>query len=131
MTALDTNVVVRFVVADDAAQFERAKKFIADGIAREEQLFISDIVLCELVWVLTRAYDYPAPSVIAVLRSLIRAKHIATTDSSALGRALDAFESGKGDFADYLIREHAHAAGCAEVVTFDKALHKEHGFVAA
>ena len=50
----------------------------------------------------------------------------ATTDQ--LLRALAAYETGKGDYSDYLIREHARAAGHSTVATFDKALLKERGF---
>lgn len=45
-------------------------------------------------------------------------------------RALNAYERGRADFADYLIREHARRAGCDNVATFDKALLKEPGFIA-
>ncbi len=45
-------------------------------------------------------------------------------------RALHAYESGKGDFADYLIREHARVAGCHSVMTFDQRLLKEEMFAA-
>ena len=43
--------------------------------------------------------------------------------------ALDAYEAGKGDFADYLIREHARAADCEHVATFDRVQLRERGFV--
>jgi predicted nucleic-acid-binding protein len=44
-------------------------------------------------------------------------------------RALESFIAGKGDFADYVIQEHARAAGCDEIVTFDRALLRESGLV--
>jgi len=48
----------------------------------------------------------------------------------SLIRALEAYETGKGDFADYLIREQARAAECESVATFDRVLLRERGFVA-
>ena len=50
------------------------------------------------------------------------------SSNDQLARALDAYRLGKGDFADYLIREHAKAAGAAAVATFDRALLAEAGF---
>jgi predicted nucleic-acid-binding protein len=47
-----------------------------------------------------------------------------------LFQALDAYEHGKGDFADYLIREQAQRAGCKAVYTFDRRLQTEDGFKA-
>ena len=52
MIALDTNVLLRFLVADDVAQQERAARLIASAIQKEELLFVGDVVMCEAVWVL-------------------------------------------------------------------------------
>jgi predicted nucleic-acid-binding protein len=49
MIALDTNVLVRFLVEDDEAQTERAKAFVANAIEANDPCFISAVVLCELV----------------------------------------------------------------------------------
>jgi predicted nucleic-acid-binding protein len=43
---------------------------------------------------------------------------------------VEAFAAGRGDFADYVMRESARAAGCHEVATFDRALLREPGFIA-
>jgi predicted nucleic-acid-binding protein len=45
-----------------------------------------------------------------------------------LARAVEAFTRGRGDFADYVIRESSIEAGCAEVATFDRALLRESHF---
>ena len=50
MIALDTNVLVRYLVEDDARQAAAAASFIARSIAEGEGLFVSDIVVCETVW---------------------------------------------------------------------------------
>jgi len=55
---------------------------------------------------------------------------VAFSSSDQIASALAAYRTGRGDFADYLIREHARAHGAAEVATFDKALLKELGFFA-
>ncbi len=61
------------------------------------------------------------------LELLLQIENVDSPDR--LLRALSAFEVGRGDIADYVIREDAKAAGCDSVVTFDKALHKEEMFV--
>jgi predicted nucleic-acid-binding protein len=63
-------------------------------------------------------------------RSLVNARNLMFASSDHLARALAAFASGRGDFADHLIREHARAAGCSAVATFDIVLLKEQGFSA-
>ena len=129
MIALDTNVLVRFLVDDDPAQCRRARVLVKRAADRKG-VYISDIVLCETVWVLSRAYRLQRKDICRVLRQLLMAREVTLASPDAAAGALDAYEKKKGDFADYLILEHAQAAGCRTVVTFDRALLEEHGFTA-
>jgi predicted nucleic-acid-binding protein len=126
--ALDTNVLVRYLVEDDARQTALAAALIERAIADDDALFVSDVVVCETVWVLSVSYHVGRLEIAGVLRNLLRARHIVFRAQDELVRALDAYEAGKGDFADYLIREHARAAGCEQVSTFDRVLLRERGF---
>ena len=128
MIALDTNVLVRFLVEDDEKQSQRATRLIKNAQERGEPLFISDIVICETVWVLSTSYDFERPEIVRVMSGLLRARGVVFASSDRLARALQAFASSKGDFADYLIHEHASAAGADTVATFDGALLKHPGF---
>jgi predicted nucleic-acid-binding protein len=128
MIGLDSNVLVRFLVKDDEKQSRKAKKLIEGVVAQGEQLFISDVVMCETVWVLSSAYGFRRAEIIDALAALMRAKNAVFTSNDHLARALDAYRRGKGDFADYLIREHARAAGAETVATFDRALLAEKGY---
>ena len=62
------------------------------------------------------------------LANLIRAKGVEIDDSDVVHAALAAFRAGRGDFADYVIRERALSAGCSSIATFDKRLWSEQGF---
>jgi predicted nucleic-acid-binding protein len=126
--ALDTNVLVRFLVEDDIAQTAKATALIEQAIVDDTTIFISDVVLCETVWVLTSRYGFSRTEVATVLRDLLRAAHLSFPSPSQHARALAAYSAGKGDFADYVIREHGLAAGCTVVATFDQALWKETGY---
>jgi len=128
MIALDTNVLVRFLVKDDECQSRLATRLIKSAIEREEQLFVSDIVMCETVWVLSSAYRFSRDEILGALAELLRARAVVFSSSDRLARALEAYAMGNGDFADYLIREHAKAAGADTVATFDRSLLKETGF---
>ena len=130
MIALDTNVLVRFLVEDDAAQAERAKALLQRAIDSEEPCYVSDVVLCELVWVLERRYKLRRKEIGQGLSRLVYAQHLAFSSAESLSRALEAYEKARGGFADYIIREHARAKGCEAVATFEKKLVKEPGFMA-
>ncbi|HEU6452563.1 MAG TPA: type II toxin-antitoxin system VapC family toxin [Gemmatimonadaceae bacterium] len=128
MIALDTNVLVRFLVEDDEAQSAAATALIEETLSREEGLFVSDVVMCEMVWVLGTAYRVRKPEIVAILRDLTRARQLVFAAPDSLSRALAAYTSGRGDFSDYLIREHARTAGCETVATFDRALLSDRDF---
>jgi len=128
MIGVDTNVLARFIVEDDVEQTKRATSLFRRALAKAEKVFVSDVVLCELVWVLDAAYHVPRVEIADALTDLLHAKQVETDDSDLVYRALVAFRAGRGDFADYVIRERALAAGCASLATFDKRLWGERGF---
>lgn len=130
MIALDTNVLVRFLINDDEAQHERASAFIRSAVERDGALYVSDIVLVETVWVLSRAYRLNRQQIAEAVDQLLAARQLTFNAPEILINALNAFKTGKGGFADYLIREQANAFGCVSVATFDQDLLKEGGFIA-
>jgi predicted nucleic-acid-binding protein len=128
--ALDTNVLVRFLVADDEAQYEAARRSLARLGPAEDSGFVADVVLAELAWVLRAAYGFTRDEILQALTMLAGADHLSFEDDARLARALRAFAEGRGDFADYLIRERALAVGCSTVQTFDRTLQAEPAFSA-
>ena len=128
MIAIDTNVLVRFLVEDDARQSAAAAALVERTVRDEDSLYVPGIVLCETVWVLSVSYRVPRIDIAKTLAELLRAKHLTFDYPDRLARAVDSFATGRGDFADYLIREDAIAAGCTSVATFDRDLLREDGF---
>lgn len=131
MIALDTNVVVRFLVDDEPAQALRARRLIEGALLRGEPLFLSLIVLCELEWVLTGSYGVRRAELVATLRKLVGADGFVVEGGAAVVSALERFGRGRADLSDYLIGSVAHAAGAATVFTFDRTLRAEAGFTQA
>ncbi|MEP7345084.1 MAG: type II toxin-antitoxin system VapC family toxin [Gemmatimonadaceae bacterium] len=130
MIALDTNVLVRFLAQDDPVQARIAAEIIEGAADRDESLFLSDVVIAETAWVLTRAYKVTRKALADILLRLADARHIEMRDDDIVRRAATAFAAGRGDFADYFIRELSLESGCDQVVTFDRALWRE-GFARA
>lgn len=128
MIALDTNVLVRFLVKDDEVQTRRVVGLMKRAQERNEVLYVSEVVLCELVWVLETSYGVGREEIAANMAKLLRARQLGFRNADLVARALDAYQIGRGDLADYLIREDAMLAGADVVATFDKALLKERGF---
>jgi predicted nucleic-acid-binding protein len=128
MIGVDTNVVVRYLVEDDKDQTKRAEALFRRAVAKGETIFISDVVLCEIVWVLESVYHVQRDEIADLLENLMRAKQVELGDADLAHRALGAYRGGLGDFADYVIRERALAAGCTSLATFEKQLWTEAGF---
>ena len=128
MVGIDTNVLVRFLTRDEPDQADLAITSLERALARDEAVFVSRVVICELVWVLRRAYGYPRTTIAEALARLLDTGNVVFEGREGLRTALSAYRTGRGDLADYLIRETAIAAGCESVVTFDKALLQEPGF---
>lgn len=128
MIALDTNVLVRLVLQDDEKQARTAERLVVRARREQVPLYVADVVLCELVWVLTRRAGLARAVIADALDRLIRTELITFSDSGVVERAARAYRAGKGDFADYLIREASLLAGAADVATFDRALKGDAGF---
>jgi predicted nucleic-acid-binding protein len=128
MRSLDTNVLVRYLAADDPKQLAAAEKLIEGSGAEREPLFLTVLVLCELVWVLSRSYGYPKDEIVNVLERVLSTDQFKVEREEIARRSLDLFRKGKGSFSDYVIGEISMQAGCRDVVTFDKDLRGARGF---
>ncbi len=122
MIGLDTNVLVRYLTQDDAAQARKAARAIERAAAAGETLFIADVVLCELVWVLETCYGYGRREIASVLEKILRTRQFGFEDKDLLWQATADYRAGKGDLADHLIGRVGKKAGCRATLTFDKAL---------
>ena len=120
MIGLDTNVLVRYLVQDDAAQASAASRLIGTQCTSDDPGFVSLLVLAELVWVLDRAYGYARHQVADVLNAILTAAELKAEQPDLARRALVDFEHGPADFADYLIGHVNAASGCSTTATFDK-----------
>jgi len=126
--ALDTNALVRLIVYDDETQARAVERALVRARRDEEAVFLSDVVLCELVWVLTSRLHKTRAEIAEVLDRILRTELFVFSDAAALEVATAAYADGRADFADYVIRGQARAAGAADVITFDRALKGEDGF---
>jgi predicted nucleic-acid-binding protein len=117
LIALDTNILVRAVTADDPPQTALAEEFLR----RAESLWIPKTVLLELVWVLGYTYKLDRGALLRALIGLLSFRKMVIEDREAVLRALVGFEAGL-DFADAL--HLASSAGAERFATFDRPLAK-------
>ena len=56
MTGIDANILVRYVMQDDAVQSPKAAEVMERRLTEDDPGFISIVVMAETVWVLARTY---------------------------------------------------------------------------
>ena len=119
MRALDTNVLVRLLARDDAAQAQAADDFVAKGA------WVSHLVLAETLWVLNAVYKRSPAQQIALLDILLSHDSLVLQDADTVVAALAHFKRKPAlGFSDCMVLEIAIKAGHKPLGTFDKSLGK-------
>ena len=122
MRAVDTNVLVRHIVRDQAPQVAAVEKFIASGA------WVSLVVLVEAIWVWTSIYGAKHEQIVDGLERLLQHEQFVLQDSDVVSAALDLFRSRPSlKFSDCLILEIARKANFLPLGTFDRDLAKING----
>ena len=71
MKGIDTNLLVRYVTRDDERQAAMVRQLVIEAATSGEVLFVSAIVLCELIWVLSRRYAASRENIASVVATLL------------------------------------------------------------
>ena len=124
MKAVDTNVLVRFLVRDDEKQARSAYRRFRRAEADREVLFVPLLVVLETIWVLESVYGVSREEILDAVEELMM---MPVLEFEALpvvqGFVADA-RATKTDLPDLLIGHSARISGCDHVITFDRAAAK-------
>jgi len=121
--AIDTNVLVRFLVNDDPRQSKVAKEIFRGAELARESLFVSSLVLLETIWVLESAYGVGREALVDTLGELLLLPTIEFEDRALIQATLASARapvSLKADLSDLLIGHRGRLAGYDATLTFDK-----------
>jgi len=119
MIGIDTNVLVRYFLADDEIQARKARSFFA-ALTADEPGFVSVVALVELVCVLERAANATDPEIVAALRFLLTCDALVVESEAEAFVAMTDLDEGRARFADALIAALGQARGCSHTVTFNR-----------
>ena len=122
MTALDTNVVVRYLTQDDGAQFQKVLRMLN---RKRAIFFVCDLVLAETDWVLRSLYDWTGDDVADAFARLMTIHNLCFENESRLRASLKALRGG-ADLADELILRACRDFGAKTFATFDKGIIERH-----
>ena len=127
MAALDTNVLVRYLVQDDDRQLAAARMLVLAAVRAGETLYVPITVLLELEWVLRSSFGFEKEQIVATLSSLLASVELSFESEAAAEIALALYQRGQADFSDCVHVALAHAAGQSPLWTFDRAASKLDG----
>ena len=128
MQAIDTNLLVRLFVNDDAAQAQKVRALFDRHADDDGALWVADIVLVELVWALDRVYARPRAQIALALHALASNATVRLESAAALPEATALYAAGPADFADCLLAVKAVRAGCQSLRSFDRKMRALPGF---
>jgi predicted nucleic-acid-binding protein len=119
MIAIDSNVLIRLVVGDDAAQAMRARTVLSAAVGSTRRIFVSLTVILETVWAIRQTYKRPKSAVLEFLRALIDNAAIQMSDRDLIVRSFDLYSRQQVDFADCVIALAASDHGAFLTYSFD------------
>lgn len=119
MIGLDTNVLVRAILNDDAAWSPVAQRFLTNSLTLDRPGYINLVTLAELIWTLRKSGGYDRAKLADVVTGLLAAQNLVVERSDLVARALFTFQADGPGFADCMIAELNSAAGALETVTID------------
>jgi predicted nucleic-acid-binding protein len=122
LKALDTNVIVRFLINDDKTQGRKARRLFEAAERNGDRYWISTPVLLETIWVLSAVYDLAREDVLLALDSLVRIPILEFENHETVLELVRLGATSSADLPDLLIGLYGRAAGCESTLTFEKGL---------
>lgn len=124
MRAIDTNILIRLVVRDNASQTDAASRFIVGGA------WVPLVVMLEMAWVLRNGYKRTPAQIASAIELFLDHEHLVVQDSDVVGKAVAEYRKHPSvGFSDCLILEQARKAGHRPLGTFDRALARLDGAI--
>jgi len=116
MIRVDTNYIVRYLVNDNIEMAD-----IAEEILTTKNVFISNEIFAEVVYVLLGVYKITKKDISNQLLELINFENISVSNSKVVKQSFELFKTKNLDFVDCLLCAYSNQD---EIVTFDKKLNK-------
>ncbi len=128
MNAVDTNLLVRFLVRDDERQAAAAHRRLKEAEEKREVLLVPLLVVLELIWVLEAVYEIPRLDIVDAISDLTMMRVFRLEALPVIQAFVSTAHRSKIDLPDLLIGHSAELLGCDRVLTFDKKAAKSNLF---
>ena len=116
MIRVDTNYIVRYLMNDNIQMAD-----IAEETLTTRNVFISNEILAEVVYVLLGVYKISKEDIANQLLELVGFENISVSNHTVVRKSLEIFKTQNLDFVDCLLCAYSNQD---KVLTFDKKLNK-------
>jgi predicted nucleic-acid-binding protein len=120
MKALDTNVLVRFLVNDHEQQAKAVYKRFKKAEIEKEVFFVPILVILETIWVFESVYEVSRKQILDSIDDLLLMPILEFEKQSLIRSFVSSARETKIELSDLLIAHSAKFSGCENVITFDK-----------
>jgi predicted nucleic-acid-binding protein len=120
MRALDTNILVRFLVNDDAVQGEKVRILFDKAETAGEAFYVATPVVLELLYVLDSVYGFARADILQALAALLLMPVLVFGNPDLLSQLVQRGRNEKTDLQELLVARSGEAAGCTTTLTFDR-----------
>jgi predicted nucleic acid-binding protein len=117
---IDTNILLRYLTADDPEKFERCKELFKQALEKKIILLTSDMVIAELIWTLNSFYKVPKDEIIEKVTIIINTPNLKVPNKKLLSEVLVLFSQENIDYIDAYNAVFMKNNGCAQIFSYDK-----------
>ena len=128
MTGVDTNILVRFLTGDDTNQSDKVYRLFKQVESEREELYVSTLVVIELIWVLESMYQFERQKLLKALENLTLMSILKFENPSAIHAVVREAKVTHFDLSDLFIAHTHRTSGVSSILTFDKKASKHNLF---
>ena len=124
MKAIDTNILIRFLIGDDELQAKKVYTIFKNAESEKKALFVPLLVVLEMIWILESVYEISRSEILDAISDILLMPILKFDQQPALQQLVHSAQGNKYDLSDLLIAHSAAVNGCEAVITFDKKASK-------
>ena len=128
MKAIDTNILIRFLVGDDPDQTRTVYHLFKRAESEKNELFVPLLVVLEVIWVLESVYEIERKEIIDAISEILLMPILRFEQQTAVQKFIQSSKKNSQVLSDVLIAHSAEAQSCESVLTFDSKASKHHLF---
>jgi predicted nucleic acid-binding protein len=120
MKLLDANIIIRFLTLDDKQKAQKCRKLFETAIAGKIKLFITDLTVAEVVWVLEKVYKLDKTNIRQKIEMVLNTANLIFQNREIILEAILHYDLYNIDFIDSYHRAFMRPLEIKEIFSYDK-----------